>query len=218
MSSIGELFEKPKKEGLQLDDVKEAQVGKAEAETLKASSAPVKKRRKRKPMTEEQKVSFREKMKAAKERKAKALALEMIQSQKGNPSPVATTEPVAEKPPARKVKKDTSSSISQEKITPTIDYTYFDSLNNSVKTLTSTLLDLQKASRATSSPPKRGTVASATPQVSQQVSTPQKQTVSVQDSSNNQQPKKETVSASPPSSIPERKKVWNVKRRQFVYV
>ena len=210
MSSIGELFEKPKKEGLQLDDVKEAQVGKAEAET---PPAPIKKRRKRKPMSEEQKVAFRQKMRDAKERKAKALALEMIQSQQGNPSPVATTEPVAEKPPARKVKKDTSSSISQEKITPTIDYTYFDSLNNSVKTLTSTLLDLQKASRATSSPPK-------TPQVSQQGGKPppQKQTVSVQDSSNNQQPKKETVSASPPSSIPERKKVWNVKRRQFVYV
>jgi len=215
MSSIGELFEKPKKEGLQLEEVKEA---KAEAETLKAPSAPVKKRRKRKPMTEEQKIAFRQKMKDAKERKAKALALEMIQSQKGNPSPVATTEPVAQKPPARKVKKDTSSSISQEKITPTIDYTYFDSLNNSVKTLTSTLLDLQKASRVTASPPKRGAVASPTPQVSQQVSTPQKPTVSVQDSTNNQQPKKETVSTTPPSSTPQRKKVWNVKRRQFVYV
>jgi len=213
MSSIGELFEKPKKEGLQLEEVKEAQVAKAEAETLKAPSAPVKKRRKRKPMTEEQKIAFRQKMKDAKERKAKALALEMIQSQKGNPSPVATTEPVAQKPPARRVKKDTSSSISQEKITPTIDYTYFDSLNNSVKTLTSTLLDLQKASRATSSPPK-------TPQVSQQGGKPppQKPTVSVQDSTNNQQPKKETVSTTPPSSTPQRKKVWNVKRRQFVYV
>jgi len=210
MSSIGELFEKPKKEGLQLEEVKEA---KAEAISTEISSAPIKKRRKRKPMTEEQKASFREKMKAAKERKAKALALEMIQSQQGNPSPVATTEPVAQKPPARKVKKDTSSSISQEKITPTIDYTYFDSLNNSVKTLTSTLLDLQRASRATASPPK-------TPQVSQQGGKPppQKQTVSVQDSSNNQQPKKDTVSTAPPSSTPERKKVWNVKRRQFVYV
>ena len=122
MSSIGELFEKPKKEGLQLEEVKEA---KAEAISTEISSAPIKKRRKRKPMTEEQKLAFREKMKAAKERKAKALALEMIQSQQGNPSPVATTEPVAQKPPARKVKKDTSSSISQEKITPTIDYTYF---------------------------------------------------------------------------------------------
>ena len=215
MSSIGELFEKPKKEGLQLEEVKEA---KAEAISTEISSAPIKKRRKRKPMTEEQKASFREKMKAAKERKAKALALEMIQSQQGNPSPVATTEPVAQKPPARKVKKDTSSSISQEKITPTIDYTYFDSLNNSVKTLTSTLLDLQRASRATpsASPPKSGAVAS--PQVSQQVSTPQKQTVSVEDSTNNQQPKKETVRTTPPSSTPERKKVWNVKRRQFVYV
>jgi len=143
----------------------------------------------------------------------------MIQSQQGNPSPVATTEPVAQKPPARKVKKDTSSSISQEKITPTIDYTYFDSLNNSVKTLTSTLLDLQRASRATASPPKTPQVSQrATPQVSQQVSTSQKQTVSVQDSSNNQQPKKDTVSTTPPSSTPERKKVWNVKRRQFVYV
>ena len=213
MSSIGELFEKPKKEGLQLEELKAqaAQEAKGEAETLKAPSAPVKKRRKRKPMTEEQKIAFRQKMKDAKERKAKALALEMIQSQKGNPSPVATTEPVAQKPPARRVKKDTSSSISQEKITPTIDYTYFDSLNNSVKTLTSTLLDLQKASRASASPPK-------TPQVSQQVSTPQKPTVSVQDSTNNQQPKKETVSTTPPSSTPQRKKVWNVKRRQFVYV
>jgi len=217
MSSIGELFEKPKKEGLQLEEVKEA---KAEAISTEISSAPIKKRRKRKPMTEEQKLAFREKMKAAKERKAKALALEMIQSQQGNPSPVATTEPVAQKPPARKVKKDTSSSISQEKITPTIDYTYFDSLNNSVKTLTSTLLDLQKASRATASPPKRGAVATPTPQVSQQGGKPppQKQTVSVQDSSNNQQPKKDTVSTTPPSSTPERKKVWNVKRRQFVYV
>lgn len=210
MSSIGELFEKPKKEGLQLEEVKEA---KAEAISTEISSAPIKKRRKRKPMTEEQKASFREKMKAAKERKAKALALEMIQSQQGNPSPVATTEPVAQKPPARKKKIDTSSSISQEKITPTIDYTYFDSLNNSVKTLTSTLLDLQRASRATASPPK-------TPQVSPQGGKPppQKQTVSVQDSSNNQQPKKDTVSTTPPSSTPERKKVWNVKRRQFVYV
>lgn len=216
MSSIGELFEKPKKEGLQLEEVKEA---KAEAISTEISSAPIKKRRKRKPMTEEQKASFREKMKAAKERKAKALALEMIQSQQGNPSPAATTEPVAQKPPARKVKKDTSSSISQEKITPTIDYTYFDSLNNSVKTLTSTLLDLQRASRATASPPKTPQVSQrATPQVSQQVSTSQKQTVSVQDSSNNQQPKKDTVSTTPPSSTPERKKVWNVKRRQFVYV
>ncbi len=217
MSSIGELFEKPKKEGLQLEEVKEA---KAEAVSTEISSAPIKKRRKRKPMTEEQKASFREKMKAAKERKAKALALEMIQSQQGNPSPVATTEPVAQKPPARKVKKDTSSSISQEKITPTIDYTYFDSLNNSVKTLTSTLLDLQKASRATASPAKRGAVATPTPQVSPQggIPPPQKQTVSVQDSSNNQQPKKDTVSTTPPSSTPERKKVWNVKRRQFVYV
>ena len=212
MSSIGELFEKPKKEGLQLEDVKEA---KAEAVSTEIPSVPVKKRRKRKPMTEEQKVAFRRKMKDAKERKAKALALQMIQSQKGNPSPVATTEPVAEKSPARKVKKDTSSSISQEKITPTIDYTYFDSLNNSVKTLTSTLLDLQKASRATASPAKK-----ATPQVSQQGGKPppQKQTVSVQDSTNNQQPKKDTVSTAPPSSTPERKKVWNVKRRQFVYV
>ncbi len=214
MSSIGELFEKPKKEGLQLEEVKEAKA-EAEAISTEISVAPIKKRRKRKPMTEEQKASFREKMKAAKERKAKALALEMIKSQKGNPSPVPTTEPVAQKSPARRAKKDTSSSISQEKITPTIDYTYFDSLNNSVKTLTSTLLDLQKHSRATSSPspPKR-----ASPQVSQQVSTPQKQTVSVQDSSNNQQPKKQPVSTSPPSSTPERKKVWNVKRRQFVYV
>ena len=213
MSSIGELFEKPKKEGLQLEEVKEAQVAKAEAVSTEIPSAPVKKRRKRKPMTEEQKIAFRQKMKDAKERKAKALALEMIQSQKGNPSPVATTEPVAQKPPARRVKKDTSSSISQEKITPTIDYTYFDSLNNSVKTLTSTLLDLQKASRASASPPK-------TPQVSQQGGKPppQKPTVSVQDSTNNQQPKKETVSTTPPSSTPQRKKVWNVKRRQFVYV
>ena len=212
MSSIGELFEKPKKEGLQLEEVKEA---KAEAVSTEIPSTPVKKRRKRKPMTEEQKVAFREKMKAAKERKAKALVQQMIQSQQGNPSPVATTEPVAQKSPARKVKKDTSSSISQEKITPTIDYTYFDSLNNSVKTLTSTLLDLQRASRATpsASPPK-------TPQVSQQGGKPppQKQTVSVQDSTNNQQPKKETVRTTPPSSTPERKKVWNVKRRQFVYV
>jgi hypothetical protein len=216
MSSIGELFEKPKKEGLQLEDVKEAKA-EAEAVSTEMPPAPIKKRRKRKPMTEEQKVSFREKMKAAKERKAKALALEMIQSQKGNPSPVATTEPVAQKPPARRVKKDTSSSISQEKITPTIDYTYFDSLNNSVKTLTSTLLDLQRASRASATPAK-AKPERASPQVSQQISNPQKQTVSVQDSSNNQQPKKETVSTSPPSSIPERKKVWNVKRRQFVYV
>ena len=217
MSSIGELFEKPKKEGLQLEDVKEA---KAEAVSTEIPSTPVKKRRKRKPMTEEQKVAFREKMKAAKERKAKALVQQMIQSQQGNPSPVSTTEPVAQKSPARKVKKDTSSSISQEKITPTIDYTYFDSLNNSVKTLTSTLLDLQRASRATpsASPPKRGAVAS--PQVSQQGGKPptQKQTVSVEDSTNNQQPKKETIRTTPPSSTPERKKVWNVKRRQFVYV
>ena len=215
MSSIGELFEKPKKEGLQLEEVKEAKA-KAEAVSTEIPSTPVKKRRKRKPMTEEQKIAFRQKMKDAKERKAKALALEMIQSQKGNPSPVSTTEPVAQKSPARKVKKDTSSSISQEKITPTIDYTYFDSLNNSVKTLTSTLLDLQKASRGTSSPspPK------ASPQVSQQGGKPQtqKQTVSVKDSTNNQRPKKDTVSTTPPSSTPERKKVWNVKRRQFVYV
>ncbi len=172
-----------------------------------------KKRRKRKPMTEEQKKAFGQKMREAREKKAKAMADKIVAEQSGNrkdlerPAEVPVPEAKAKQPRARR--KDTSNKIVPQNnlnSPPQMDYSYFTNLNSSIQTLNQTLTRLSQAREAPA--PKKEAHAPA-PKKEAPVSSNQKP--------QQNKPKNDTSSPAP-SSIPEKKKVWNIKRRCYVYI
>ena len=181
------------------------------------TEAPQKKRRKRKPMTEEQKKAFGQKMREARERKAKQMADKIVAEQSVNQksveTPAETPVPVAKQHRAKR--KDTSNKIvPQNNVAshPQMDYSYFSNLNSSIVALNQTLTRLSQAQTSADKPqqvPKK------------EASAPPKRQESPTQSSNQKpqedKPKKNTSSAAP-SSIPEKKKVWNIKRRCYVYI
>lgn len=169
-----------------------------------------KKRRKRKPMTDEQKKAFAQKMREARERKVKQMANKIVEEQSGSQKSVETPAekpvPVAKQPRAKR--KDTSNKIvPQNNVAshPQMDYSYFTNLNSSIQTLNQTLTRLSQAREAPA--PKKA------PEAKKEVPAPV---------SSNQKPQenkpKQNTSSPAPSSIPEKKKVWNIKRRCYVYI
>jgi len=178
------------------------------------TEAPQKKRRKRKPMTEEQKKAFGQKMREARERKAKQMADKIVAEQSVNPksveTPAETPVPVAKQHRAKR--KDTSNKIvPQNNVAshPQMDYSYFTNLNSSIQTLTQTLTRLSQAQTSAAKPQQVPKKEASAPKIEPTQSSNQKP--------QEDKPKQNTTSASP-SSIPEKKKVWNIKRRCYVYI
>jgi len=178
------------------------------------TEAPQKKRRKRKPMTEEQKKAFGQKMREARERKAKQMADKIVAEQSGNPksveTPAETPVPVAKQHRAKR--KDTSNKIvPQNNVAshPQMDYSYFTNLNSSIQTLTQTLTRLSQAQTSAAKPQQVPKKEASAPKIEPTQSSNQKP--------QEDKPKQNTSSAAP-SSIPEKKKVWNIKRRCYVYI
>lgn len=178
-----------------------------------------KKRRKRKPMTEEQKKAFAQKMREARERKVKVMANKIVEEQSGNrldleiPAEVPVPEAKAKQP--RGKRKDTSNKIvPQNNVAshPQMDYSYFSNLNSSIQTLNQTLTRLSQA-REAPAPKKAPEAKKEAPAPKKEVPVP----VSSHQKPQENKPKQNTSSPAP-SSIPEKKKVWNIKRRCYVYI
>jgi hypothetical protein len=191
----------------------------AQAEEATDVAAP-KKRRKRKPMTDEQKKAFGQKMREARERKAKQMADKIVAEQSGNQKPgerpAETPVPEAKAKQPRAKRKDTSNKIvPQNNVAslPQMDYSYFTNLNSSIVALNQTLTRLGQA-REAPAPPKR-----QAPEPKKEATPAAKATPP---QSSNQKPQenkpKQNTSSPAPSSLPEKKKVWNIKRRCYVYI
>lgn len=186
-----------------------------------------KKRRKRKPMTDEQKKAFSEKMKNAKLAKAQALAEKIIQDRGETP----TAKPKASKPkPQESVPVPTQSRASSS---VGFDSKHFDNLSNHIQQLNTNLLNLQnyrskqqiepkpQAKQSQQKPlspveeqPQENIEMKVEPQVEKKVE--KKVTI--------QEPQQQQVNnrGHPPpvyaSAKPERRKVYNVRTKKYVYV
>jgi len=193
-------------------------------ETEQQVEAP-KKRRKRKPMTDEQKKAFSEKMKNAKLAKAQALAEKIIQDRGETP----TAKPKASKPKAEEsvpvVAKPT-----QSRTTSSVgfDSKHFDNLSNHIQQLNANLLNLQNYRSKQELPkpkPQPKPLSPVEEQPQENIEMKVEETPKVEKKVTIQEPKQQqhvNNRGHPPpvyaSAKPERRKVYNVRTKKYVYV
>ena len=186
--------------------------------SVEPTQDPPKKRRKRKPMTEEQKKAFSEKMKAAKLKKAQQLAEQIVENRSNTSQP---------KPKASKPKSDISVPMvdnvnSQVRANNmiSVDSKHFENLSTHIQQLNANILNLQNY-RSQQKPKPQEKPLSPVKEEPQEKQPNIEMKVEVEKKPQEKKVTIEEPKQPPPnyaSAKPERRKVYNVRTKKYVYV
>jgi len=193
MSESNDLFEKPKVE-------------------MTIEEKP----KKKKNFTPEQKAAFVLRMKKAREAKLLKKAQEIAQQSQsnGSPSHVSTTNVVEEKPKkTRKPRKKKETVVSTPPQSHQYDYTYINNLNQSINMLNNNLMNLSRSQQVQQAKTK--------PEPKPEPQVVEKQIEIKKEPLKETQPKMAEIhqrSSQQSSNITQKRKIWNVTRKAFVYI
>ena len=169
------------------------------------TEVPQKKPRKKRVLTPSQKKAFVDRMRKSREERKSKKALETPKQPTTESNNIQTEISQAVEAPPKKVIKKSIEQPSQSNIK--FDYSQFDNLTNNIKMLNETLYNLSRP--APPAPP-------STPEPIQKV-----KIIDEEVPKNIQKPipKQEVkIPIAPQPTIPEKKKVWNCRRKCFVYM